>query len=253
VCFEGDFQWIKYNQDNTVTVSFTPQREGLCEAILELTFCDHKQKADFVIKRTLSGRAKQPAGGQTKQPSDGRTKQPSGGQTKQPADGQIKQPTGGQIKQPAGGKTKQPAGGQTKQPAGGQTKQPSGGRTRQPADGQTIQPAGGQAAGGKSEGHLQIEYWPNAGPQPADDQLDYYARIPADEELLDNDGTGISVSHPDGLDFGIVERMRRNGPFATPSSLLTIKHEDDLPAVAFVLGRTKTLDGYDREWVIAFP
>ena len=245
MCFEGDFQWIKYNQDNTVTVSFTPQREGLCEAILELTFCDHKQKADFVIKRTLSGRAKQPAGGQTKQPSDGRTKQPS--------DGRTKQPTGGQIKQPAGGKTKQPAGGQTKQPAGGQTKQPSGGRTEQPADGQTIQPAGGQAAGGKSEGHLQIEYWPNAGPQPADDQLDYYARIPADEELLDNDGTGISVSHPDGLDFGIVERMRRNGPFATPSSLLTIKHEDDLPAVAFVLGRTKTLDGYDREWVIAFP
>ena len=269
VCLEGDFQWIKYNQDNTVTVSFTPQREGLCEAVLELTFCDHKQKADFVIKRTLSGRAKQPAGGQTKQPSGGRTKQPAGGRTKQPADGQIKQTTGGKIKQPAGGhtkqpageqakqpaggQTKQPAGGQAKQPAGGQTKQPSDGRTKQPADGQTIQPAGGQAAGGKSERHLQIEYWPNAGPQPVDDQVDYYARIPADEELLDNDGTGISVSHPDGLDFGIVERMGRNGPFATPSSLLTIKHEDDLPAVAFVLGRTKTLDGYDREWVIALP
>ena len=209
-----------------------------------------------MIKRTLSGRAKQPAGGQTKQPSDGRTKQPSGGRTKQPADGQTKQPTGGQAKQPVGGETKQPTsgqtkqptGGQTKQPIGGQTKQPSGRRTKQPADGQTIQPVGG-----KSEGHLQIEYWPNTGPQPVDDRVDAYARIPADEELVDNDGTGISVSHPDGLDFGIVERMRRNGPFATPSSLLTIKHEDDLPAVAYVLGRIKTSDGNDREWVMALP
>ena len=263
-----------------MAVSFTPQREGLCEAVLELTFCDHKQKADFMIKWTLSGRAKQPAGGQTKQPSDGRTKQPSGGRTKQPADGQTKQPadgqtkqptggqakqpvggqtkqptsgqtkqpTGGQTKQPTGGQTKQPTGGQTKQPTGGQTKQPSGGRTKQPADGQTIQPVGG-----KSEGHLQIEYWPNTGPQPVDDRVDAYAGIPADEELVDNDGTGISVSHPDGLDFGIVERMRRNGPFATPSSLLTIKHEDDFPAVAYVLGRIKTSDGNDREWVMALP
>jgi hypothetical protein len=301
VRFEGDFQWIKYNRDNTVTVCFTPQREGLCEAVLELTFCDHKHKADFVIKRTLSGRAKQPtggAGGQTKQPSGGRNKQPAGKQTKQPAGGQTKQPTGGQtkqpageqtkkpasgqikkpaseqtkqpaggqtkqtageqtkkpaseqIKQPAGEQTKQPAGGKTKQPARGQTKQPAGGQTKQPTGGQTEQPSGIQAAGGQR--HLQIEL-PNAGSQPVDDQVDDYARIPADEELLDNDGTGISVSHPDGLDFGIVERLRRNGPFATPSFLLTIKHEDDYPAVAFVLGRTKTADGNDREWVITLP
>jgi hypothetical protein len=165
VRFEGD-QWIKYNQDKIVTVCFTPQREGLCEAVLELTCCDHKHKADFVVKRTLSGRAKQPAGVQ---------------------------------------------------------------------------------------GHLQLEYLPNTGVQPLDDQVDDYARVPADEELLDNDGTGISVSHPDGLDFGIVERLRRNGPFAISSSLLTIKHEDNFPAVEFVLGRTKTSDGNDREWVIAVP
>ena len=135
--FEGDSQLIKYNQENTITVGFTPQREGLYEAVLELTFCDHKHKADFVIKRTLSGRAKQPA----------------------------------------------------------------------------------------------------------------HARIPADEKLLDSDGTGISVSHADGLDFGIAERTHRSGPFATPSCLLTIKHEDDFPAVAFVMGRTKTKtpDGSDRE------
>ena len=165
VRFEGDSQWIKYNQDNTVTVCFTPQQEGLFEAVLELTLCDHKHKSNFVIKRTLSGRATQPAG----------------------------------------------------------------------------------------QGHLQIEYWPNTGSQPVDDQVDDHARIPADEELLDNDGTGISVSHPDGLDFGIVERMRRNGPFAIASCLLTIKHEDTFPAVTFVLGRTKTSDGNDREWVIHSP
>jgi hypothetical protein len=157
--FEDDTQLIKFNHRNTVTVCFTPQREGLCKAVLELTLYDHKHKADFVIKRTLTGRAKQPAGG----------------------------------------------------------------------------------------GHRQIEYAPDTGSQPVDDQVDDHARIPADEELLDGDGTGISVSHADGLNFGIVERMHRNGSFATSSSLLTIKHEDDFPAVTFVLGRTKTSDGSDRE------
>ena len=43
-----------------MTVCFAPQREGRFEATLELTLCDHTRKADFVIKRMLIGRAKQP-------------------------------------------------------------------------------------------------------------------------------------------------------------------------------------------------
>lgn len=158
--FEGDSQWIKYDHQNTVTVRFTPQREGLCEAVLELIFCDHKHEVDFVIKRSLSGRAKQPA---------------------------------------------------------------------------------------SRQGPLILEYAPNTASQPINDRVDDGPRILVDEEFLDCDGTGISVSHADGLDFGIIERKRPNGPFAIPSSLLTIKHEDDFPAVKFIKGRTKATDGSDRE------
>jgi len=161
--FEGDSQWVKYDHQNIVTVRFAPQREGHCDAVLELIFCDHKHNADFVIKRSLSGRAKLP-----------------------------------------------------KQPAGGQRL-------------------------------LQLEYTPNTVSQPINDRVDDDdARILVDEEFLDCDGTGISVSHADGLDFGIVERKRPNGPFATSSSVLTIKHEDDFPAVKFIKGRAKATDGSDR-------
>jgi hypothetical protein len=138
-----------------------PQREGRCEAVLELTFCDHKRKADFVIRRTLSGQAKEPV-----------------------------------VRQ----------------------------------------------------GLLQIECGPNTAPQPIYDPVDNDPRILVDEESLDCDGTGISVSHVDGLDFGIVERKCANGPFETPSAVLDIKHEDGFPPVIFVEGRAK---GGDREWVIA--
>lgn len=155
---EGDSQWIKFDQLNTVTVFFTPQQEGNCKAVLELVFTDHKHKSDFMIKRELSGRAKQ--------------------------------------------------------------------------------------------NRLQIEYTPNTGSQPVDDQVDDTAKIPANEELLDNDGNGITVSHADGIDFGIIGRL--NGPFkfATSSCFITIKLEDDFPAVTFIKGRIKTSDGGDREWVI---
>jgi len=64
---------------------------------------------------------------------------------------------------------------------------------------------------------------------------------------MDSDGTGISVSHEDGLDFGIVERKRPNGPFATPSRLLIIEHAYDYPAVAFLKEKTGTSDGSDPE------
>jgi hypothetical protein len=161
VRLEGDSKWIKRNRKRKVAVCFMPQREGPCEAVLELTFCDHERKADFMIRRTLSGQAEEPA-----------------------------------VRQ----------------------------------------------------GLLQIEYAPHTASRPINDRVDDDARILVDEESLDCDGTGISVSHADGLDFGIIERKRPNGPFATPSAVLTIKHEDDFPPVIFVEGRTK---GSDREWVIA--
>jgi hypothetical protein len=49
-----------------MTISFTPQREGLFEAILELTFRDHCRKVDFVVKRTLLGRSEQLTSGNLK-------------------------------------------------------------------------------------------------------------------------------------------------------------------------------------------
>ena len=137
-----------------------PQREGCYEAVLELTFCDHNRTTDFVIRRTLSGQAKEQVVFQG----------------------------------------------------------------------------------------LQVERAPKTAPQSIDGRVDNDARILVDEESLDCDGTGISVSHADGLDFGIVERKRSNGHFATPSAVLDIKLEDKFPAVRFVEGRTK---GRDREWVIA--
>jgi hypothetical protein len=157
VRFEGGSKWIKQDRKRKMAVCFMPQRKRRCEAVLELTFCDHKRKADFVIRRTLSGQAKKSA---------------------------------------------------------------------------VLQRL------------LQIEFAPNTAPQPIDDRADDDARILVDEESLDCDGTGISVSHADGLDFGIVERKRSDGLFATPSAVLDIKLEDGFPAVRFVEGRTK---GRDRE------
>ena len=72
------------------------------------------------------------------------------------------------------------------------------------------------------------------------------------EEFMDSDGTGVSVSHEDGLDFGIVERKRPNGPFATPSGLLLIELAYNYPAVTFVKEKTGTSNGSDPEYVVAF-
>jgi len=159
---EGVSKWIKRNRERKVAVCFMPQREGLCEAVLELTFCDHKRKADFVIRRTLSGQAKEPVV-----------------------------------------------------------------RHELP----------------------RIKFALNTASQPTTDLVYDDARTLVDEESLDCDDTGISVSHADGLDFGVVERKRPNGPFATPSALLSIKQENDLPAVRFVEGRTSK--GSDQKWVMA--
>jgi len=70
-----------------------------------------------------------------------------------------------------------------------------------------------------------------------------------EEELWDSEGTGISVSSEDGLDFGMVERKRPNGPFATATISLTIKLEDGFSAITFLNERIKTGDGSDSEWV----
>jgi hypothetical protein len=78
--------------------------------------------------------------------------------------------------------------------------------------------------------------------------------VPPDEveELLDCDEAGISVSHEEGLDFCVVERRRRDGPFKTSSSLLTIRRLDGFPAVILVKAGAKTSDGSDSECVILF-
>src|ERR1700761_9326981 len=63
-------------------------------------------------------------------------------------------------------------------------------------------------------------------PSPGDDRVDDHATFSLDEDdvLPDSQGTGISVSDEDGVDFGIVERGGLNGPFATSSSSVTINH-----------------------------
>ena len=67
-----------------------------------------------------------------------------------------------------------------------------------------------------------------------------------EEELLD---TGISVSDEEGLNVGIVERRRSNGPFASATSSLTIKLADGFPAVTFLEERIRTSDGSDSACV----
>ena len=62
------------------------------------------------------------------------------------------------------------------------------------------------------------------------------------EELSD---IGISVSDEEGLDVGIVERKRPNGPFATAKASLTIKLATGFPAVTFLEERVRTWDGSD--------
>ena len=165
---EGDSRWIKVEQHRRLTVSFTPQREGLYEAILELTFFDHSRQVNFEVKRMLSGSTTRAVSKQ---------------------DAEKNKSTNSTVSQPING------------------------------------------------------------------YLDGLNRLPAfkEEDLMDSDGTGLSVSHARGLDFGIVERKRPDGPFPTPSSLLIIKHADGFPAVTFVKEKTRTLDGSDPEWVMSLP
>jgi hypothetical protein len=165
----GDSTIIKPKEWRVVAVSFTPRQGGLCEAVLDLTFHDHKRKADFVIKRTLTGWANRPPG---------------------------------------------------------------------------------------ARGHHQKKSTPNPGCQSINDGVnDHHTEILVDEEedFLDSDGTGISVSHEGGLYFGIVERKRSNGPFATPSSLLAIELAAGFPGVTFMKKKTRMLNGSDPECVLSLP
>lgn len=54
---------------------------------------------------------------------------------------------------------------------------------------------------------------------------------------------GISVSREEGVDFGIVERMDLDGPFATPTSSLKIKNAEGFPAVTLVQANIRILFG----------
>lgn len=142
-----------------VTVSFVPRQEGRYEAVLELKFHNHKHKTDFVIRRTLSGRAKRPAN-------------------------ELGRQQNGFARAP---------------------------RSR------PITRRGVQSS------------------VSTDDEDEK-------EEVLDS---GISVSDEEGLDVGIVERRRPNGPFATATASLTIKLTAGFPAVSFLEERIRTWDGSD--------
>ena len=159
---------IKPKEMRRVSVSFTPRQGGPYEAVLQLTFHDHKRKADFVVERALTGWAERALGRQ---------------------------------------------------------------------------------------GHYPDEPALNAGSLPINDEDNDHGGLSVDEEeeYLESDGTGISVSHEDGLDFGMIERKGPNGPFATPSSLLTIELAAGFPSVTFVKEKTRTLDGSDSEYVISLP
>ena len=158
---------IKPKEMRRLSVSFTPRNGGLYGAVLQLTFHDHKRKADFVVERALTGWAERPPGGQ-----------------------------GHNLDEPA-----------------------------------------------LNMGSLRIN----------EDGDHEELSIDEEEEYLGSDGTGISVSHEDGLGFGIVERKRPNGPFATPSSLLTIELAAGFPSVTFVKEKTRTLDGGESEYAISLP
>ena len=156
---EGAIDRIMPRRRHIVTVSFMPRQEGRYEAVLELKFHNHMRKTDFVIRRTLSGRAKRPANEQRRQ-QNGFSRAP---------------------------------------------------RSR-PIARQGIQSS-----------------------DSTDDEDE-------NEEVLDS---GISVSYEEGLDVGIVERRRPNGPFATATASLTIKLTAGFPAVTFLEERIRTGDGSD--------
>lgn len=157
---EGSSKVIKPGKRYIVTVSYTPRRDGPCEAALELIFHDHRRKLDFSVRRTLSGWARRRANGQD---------------------------------------------------------------------------------------HNQNGSTRVLRSQPINNRDDDDSGVSTDEEeeYLDSDDTGMYVTDEDGLDMGIVERRRPNGPFATASASIVIRLLDGFPPVTFLNERIKTSDGSD--------
>ncbi|KAH9041521.1 hypothetical protein EDB83DRAFT_1628207 [Lactarius deliciosus] len=87
-------------------------------------------------------------------------------------------------------------------------------------------------------------------PSPRSDLADDDAALSTEEReiLLDSQGTGISVSDEEGVNFGIVERNGLNGPFGAPSLSVTIDHAKGFPAVTFVEARIRSWDGSDSSF-----
>lgn len=83
-------------------------------------------------------------------------------------------------------------------------------------------------------------------PFPRSD-LDDCVTVSTEEEevLLSSNGTGISVSGDDVVDFGIVGRNRLNGPFDTSISSVIIDHAKGFPTVTFVEANIRSWDGSD--------
>jgi hypothetical protein len=84
-------------------------------------------------------------------------------------------------------------------------------------------------------------------PSPESEVRSYHTDFAEEEEdvLPGSEGTGISVSDYDGVDFGIAEREDLNGPFAASSHSITVNLAKGFPAITFVEARIRSRDGSD--------
>lgn len=96
---------------------------------------------------------------------------------------------------------------------------------------------------------IHVDDAPPREPSPESDGVDYHTAFSPEEEpeevLPGSEGTGISVSDYDGVDFGIAEREDLNGSFAAPSFSITINLARGFPAITFVEARIRSWDGSD--------
>ena len=82
-------------------------------------------------------------------------------------------------------------------------------------------------------------------PLPRSSRVDDHAALSTEEDdrLPDSQGTGISVSTEDGVDFGMIGRGGLNEPFDPSSSSVTISLAKNFPPVTFVKARLRSWDG----------
>lgn len=93
---------------------------------------------------------------------------------------------------------------------------------------------------------IHVDDTPPRGSSPESDGAEsYHTAFSAEEleELPGSEGTGISVSDDDGVDFGIAEREDLNGPFANPTFSITVNLARGFPAVTFVEAQIRSWDG----------